>query len=188
MAARSRRPLPVFGLLIVRPIAAVRYLLPLLALGAFWWERPEVVSPLMRGAIAVNLGTADQPREFVVPTAAILVAPFVLRYGLPLIVKAALLLPFAATALARRSGRGPTFDPTRDLPSDSLSPGSPEEAAVDRAIAAALAARNATSASRPPFAKADQAPGAVAPAATPAVESASPPQVSATFSALSGNS
>jgi hypothetical protein len=141
----------------------------LLALGVLWWLRPEVVSPLMRGAIAVNLGTADQPRELVVPTAAILIAPFALRYGLPLILKAALLLPFAATALAHRTGRGPTFDPTRDLPSDFLTPGSPEEAAVDRAIAAALAARSAASPSRPAFAKANRAPGAVAPAASPPV-------------------
>ena len=34
-----------------------------------------------------------------VPTVAILVAPLALRFGLPLILKAALLLPFAAAAL-----------------------------------------------------------------------------------------
>ncbi|MGA2492660.1 MAG: hypothetical protein ABSF67_06870 [Roseiarcus sp.] len=153
----------------MRPIAAVRYLLPLLALGVFWWERPEFVSPLMRGGIAVNLGTADQPRELVVPTAAILIAPLALRFGLPLLLKAALLAPFAATALAHRSERGPTFDPSRDLPSDSLTPGSAEEAAVDKAIAAALAARYAASPARPTFGKVDRAPGAVAPAATPPV-------------------
>ena len=75
------------------------------------------------------------------PTAAIFIAPLALRFGLPLILKAALLLPFAATALAHQAGRRATFDPARDLPSDSFTPGSQEEAAVDRAIAAALAAR-----------------------------------------------
>jgi hypothetical protein len=174
-------------ILVVRSIAAVRYLLPLLAVGVLWRLQPDAVSPFLRGGFAVNIGTADQPHEVVVPVALLLIAPFALRFGLPLILKAALLLPFAAAAFAHRSGRGPTFDPARDLPSDSLSPGSPEEAAVDRAIAAALAARNAASASRPAFAKTDQAPGAVAPA-TPPVGLASPPQVSATFSALSGNS
>lgn len=126
----------------MRPIAAVRYLLPLLALGVFWWRQPEVVSPLMRGGIAINLGTVDQPRELVVPTALLLIAPFALRFGVPLIFKAALLLPFAATALTRRTGRGPTFDPARDLQSDSLTPGSGQDDAVDKAIAAALAARS----------------------------------------------
>ena len=125
----------------MRAFAALRYLLPLLALAVFWWWRPEVVSPFMRGGIALNLGTADQPRTFVVPMAVLLIAPIALRFGLPLILKAALLLPFAASALTHRSVRGPTFDPARDLPNDSLAPGSPEEAAIDKAIADALAAR-----------------------------------------------
>jgi hypothetical protein len=126
----------------VRPLAAARYLLPPLALGVLWGLRPDVVSPFMRGGIAVNLGTADQPRELVVPMALLLIAPFILRFGLPLIFKAALLLPFAASALTHRSKPGPTFDPTRDLSSDPLTLGSPEEAAVDKAIAAALAAHS----------------------------------------------
>jgi hypothetical protein len=115
-----------------------------MALGFFWWLRPEVVSPLLRGGIVVNLGTADQPHELFAPAVAIVIAPLALRFGLPLIVRAALLLPFAATALTRRSERGPTFDPARDLASDSFAPGSKEEAAVDKAIAAALAARRPT--------------------------------------------
>lgn len=150
----------------MRSLSAVRYLLPLVALGVLWRLQPEVVSPFLRGGFAVNLGTADQPREFVVPTALLLIAPLVLRFGLPLIFKAALLLPFAATALAHRSGRGPTFDPTRDLPNDSVAPNSAEEAAIDKAIAAALAARNAASAARPAFGKVDRASGASAPAPT----------------------
>ena len=128
----------------MRAIVAVRYLLPLLAFGVFWWERPEVVSPFMRGGIAVNLGTADQPRAFVVPMAVLLIAPLALRFGLPLILKAALLLPFAATALTHRSVRGPTFDPARDLSNDSPASDSAAEAAIDKAIAAALAARKPT--------------------------------------------
>ena len=150
----------------MRSIAAVRYLLPLLALGVFWWPRPEVVSPFMRGGIALNFGTADQPRALVVPMAAILIVPLALRFGLPLILKAALLLPFAATALTHRPVRGPTFDPARDLANDSLAPGSAEETTIDKAIADALAARNAASTAPLPFAAADRAPGETAPAAT----------------------
>ena len=134
----------------MRVFSAFRYLLPLVALGVFWWRQPEVVSPLLHAGIPFNLGSADQPREIVVPAVAILIAPIALRFGLPLILKAALLLPFAATALTRRSGRGPTFDPARDLASDSLTAGSPEEAAVDKAIAAALAARGLDPESQPP--------------------------------------
>jgi hypothetical protein len=153
----------------VRASAAIRYLLALLALGVFWRLQPEVFTPFLRGGFAFNLGSADQPRVLYVPTVALLIAPLALRFGLPLIVKAALLLPFAATALAHRTGRGPTFDPTRDLPSDFLTPGSPEEAAVDNAIAAALAERQAASASRPAFAKVERAPRVAAPVAPPPV-------------------
>ena len=99
----------------------------------------------------------------VVPAALLLFAPFALRFGLPLIFKAALLLPFAATAATHLSGRrGATFDPARDLPSEPFAPGSPEETAIDKAIAAALAARNAASPGRPAFAKATSTSGAVA--------------------------
>ena len=149
-------------MLVVRSSASFRYLLALLALGVFWRLQPEVFTAFLRGGFAFNLGSADQPRVLYVPTVAILVAPLALRFGLPLILKAALLLPFVATALARRPGRGPTFDPSRDLPSDSFTPGSPEEAAVDKAIAAALAARHTASAEPPAFAKVEQVAGAVA--------------------------
>ena len=125
----------------MRSFTAIRYLLPLLALGVLWRLRPDVVSPLMRSGIAFNLGTADQPRELIVPTMAILIVPLALRFGLPLILKAAALLPFAATALTHQVGRKATFDPARDLPDDLLASGSAEETAVDKAIAAALAAR-----------------------------------------------
>ena len=150
----------------MRASAAFRYLLALLALGVFWLLRPEAFTPFLRGGIAFNLGTTDQPRMLIAPMALLLIAPFALRFGAPLILKAALLLPFAATALTHQAGRGATFDPARDMPSDSLSPGSQEEAAVDKAIAAALAARNAASAAPPGFAKANQTSGAVAPPPT----------------------
>ncbi len=125
----------------MRSLRTVRALLPLLAFAALWWLQPEAVAPLLQTGFPVNLGSADQPHELFVPTAAIFIAPLALRFGLPLILKAALLLPFAATALTHQAGRKATFDPTRDLPGDSITPGSPEEAAVDKAIAAALAAR-----------------------------------------------
>jgi len=114
----------------------------LIALGAFWWARPQGFNQLFGGAIVANLGPAEHPRELHVPIALIVVAPFALRFGLPLLLKGALLLPYAATALSHGMGRrGPTFDPARDLAADSIVPGSQEEAAVDAAIAAALAAR-----------------------------------------------
>ncbi len=125
----------------MRSFRTVRALLPLLALAAFWWLQPEAVAPLLQTGFPVNLGSADQPHELFVPMVAIFIAPLALRFGLPLILKAALLLPFAATALAHQAGRRATFDPARDLASNSFTPGSQEEAAVDRAIAAALAAR-----------------------------------------------
>jgi hypothetical protein len=137
----------------------------LLALGVFWRLQPEAFNQLLGGGIVVNLGSADHPRELYVPMALILVAPLALRFGLPLILKAALLLPFAATALTRQAARrGATFDPARDLPADSFTPGSQEEAAVDKAIAAALAARNAPAAEPPAFATVERAFGAAAPA------------------------
>ena len=148
----------------MRWFRTVRVILPLLALAVFWWAQPEDFAPLLQTGFPVNLGSADQPHELFVPTAAIFIAPLALRFGLPLILKAALLLPFAATALAHQAGRRATFDPARDLPSDSFMPGSQEEAAVDKAIAAALAARNAASAESPAFAKVEQASGAVTPA------------------------
>ena len=80
-------------------------------------------APLLQTGFPVDLGSADQPRELFVPTAAILIAPLALRFGLPLILKAALLLPFAATALAHQARRRATFDPARGLPSDSFTPG-----------------------------------------------------------------
>ena len=153
----------------MRASAAVRYLLALLALGGFWRLRPEVLTPFLRGGIAFSLGSVDQPRVLYVPTLAILIAPLALRFGLPLILRAALLLPFAATALTHQVGRKATFDSARDLPNDSLAPGSPEETAVDKAIAAALAARHAASAEPPAFAKVEQAAGAVASTPTPPV-------------------
>jgi hypothetical protein len=128
----------------VRAFGTIRAILPLLSLAAFWWLQPEAFAQFLHSGFVVDLGSGDQPRQLFVPTAALFIAPLALRFGLPLIVKAALLLPFAATALTQRSGRGPTFDPARDLPSDSFTPGSQEEAAIDRAIAAALAAREPT--------------------------------------------
>ena len=127
----------------MRASAALRYLVPLVALAVYWRAQPEVFDQLLGGHILYNLGSADQPREIDVPIALIVIAPFALRFGLPLVFKAALLLPFVATAAARLPGRrGATFDPARDLPSDdSLASGSPEQIAIDKAIAAALAAR-----------------------------------------------
>jgi hypothetical protein len=150
----------------VRSFRTARVILSLLASAAFWWAQPEAFAAFLHSGFVVNLGSADQPHELFVPTAAIFIAPLALRFGLPLILKAALLLPFAATALAHQAGRRATFDPARHLPSDSFMPGSQEEAAVDKAIAAALAARRAASAEPPAFAKVVQASGAVAP--TPA--------------------
>jgi hypothetical protein len=145
----------------VRSFRTVRAILPLLALAVFWWARPDDFAPLLQIGFPVNLGTADQPRELIVPAAAILVAPLALRFGLPLILKAALVLPYIAAALSHGAGRRATFDPTRDLASDSFTPGSQEEDAVDKAIAAALAARNAASAKSPapirPFSRHDAA-------------------------------
>ena len=125
----------------MRWFRTVRVILPLLALALFWWAQPDDFAPLLQTGFPVDLGSADQPRELFVPTAAILIAPLALRFDLPLILKAALLLPFAATALAHQARRRATFDPARGLPSDSFTPGSQEEAAVNKAIAAALAAR-----------------------------------------------
>jgi hypothetical protein len=125
----------------VRSFRTARIVVPLVLLAASWWAQPEEFAALLRSGFPVNLGSADQPHELFVPTAAIFIAPLALRFGLPLILKAALLLPFAATALAHQAGRRATFDPARDLASNSFTPGSQEEAAVDRAIAAALAAR-----------------------------------------------
>ncbi len=125
----------------MRSFRTVRAVLPLLGLAVFWWAQPEAFAEFLHSGFPVNLGSADQPHELFVPTAAIVLVPFALRFGLPLIVKAALLLPFAATALAHQAGRRAKFDPARDLPSDSFTPGSQEEAAIDKAIAAALAAR-----------------------------------------------
>jgi hypothetical protein len=153
----------------VRAFVVLRYLLPLLALGVLWRLQPEAVSPILRGGFAINVGTADQPREFVVPTALLLIAPLALRFGLPLILKAALLLPFAATAMTHQVGRKATFDPARDLPNDSLAPGSPEEAAIDKAIAAALAARRTVSAQPPAFGRVERAVGAATAVSTPPV-------------------
>ena len=149
----------------MRWFRTVRVILPLLALAVFWWAQPDDFAPLLQTGFPVNLGSADQPRELFVSTAAIVLVPIALRFGLPLILKAAL-LPFAATALAHQAGRRATFDPARGLPSDSFTPGSQEEAAVDKAIAAALAARNAASQELRDFAKVDPAFGAVAPAPT----------------------
>jgi hypothetical protein len=147
----------------VRASVAFRYLLPLLALGVLWRLQPEVVSPFLRGGFAINLGTADQPREIVVPTALLLIAPLALRFGLPLILRAALLLPFAATALSHHMARqGPTFDPARDLTSESSTPDSQKDDAIEKAIAAALAARSTGSTDSGTFAKVGQNAGAIA--------------------------
>ena len=128
----------------MRWFRTVRALLPLLTLAAFWWAWPDDIAPLLQTGFPIDLGSADQPHELFVPTAAIFIAPVALRFGLPLILRAALLLPFAATALAHQAGRRATFDPARDLPNDSFTPGSPQETAVDKAIAAALAALKPT--------------------------------------------
>ena len=115
-------------------------LFALLALGLSWWFDPEAVGALLRGKIAFSAGAADRPNPIVVPVALVLLLPFALRFGLPLALKAALLLPYAAAALSRGAARRATFDPARDLPADSIAPGSEEDIAVNRAIAAALAA------------------------------------------------
>ena len=123
----------------MRASKLVGALLALIALAAFWREEPEVFNH----TLVFNLGSADQPHPISVPLGLLAAAPFVLRFALPLILKGALLLPFAATALTRQAARrGTTFDPARDLSGDSIAPGSREEAAVDTAIAAALEARN----------------------------------------------
>lgn len=127
----------------MRSFGLARLLAPLLAFAVLWWAQPETVAPLLQARFPVNLGSADQPHELFVPAAAILLVSLALRFGLPLILRLALLLPYAAAALSHGVGpRGPTFDPTRDLPGDSFAPGSRDDIAVDRAIAAALAARN----------------------------------------------
>jgi hypothetical protein len=148
----------------VRSLKTARLILPLLMLAVFWWLQPEAFGPFLHSGFVINVGSAEQPRELFVSTAAIVLVPIALRFGLPLILKAALLTPFAATALSHRvAQRGPTFDPARDLANNSSTPGSQEDAAIDKAIAAALAAR-AASADRPAFGKVEQASGAVAPA------------------------
>lgn len=126
------------------------FVFALLSLGVSWWLEPEAVEPLLRAGVAFNLGAADHPRPTWIPAALLLLAPFALRYGLPLALKGALLLPYAAAALTRGVARpGATFDPARDLPGDSIAPGSPEDVAVNRAIAAALAARGVSAEARP---------------------------------------
>jgi hypothetical protein len=148
----------------VRWFRTVRAILPLLALAVFWWAQPEAFAPFLDSGFVLNLGSADQPHELFVSTAAIVLVPIALCFGLPLILKAALLLPYVAAALSHGVGRRATFDPARDLPSDSFTPGSQEEASVDKAITAALAARNAAPQELRAFAKVDPAFGAVAPA------------------------
>jgi hypothetical protein len=126
------------------------FVLALLALGAYWWFSPETFEPLLKTGLIYNAGTAEQPRPLFVPAALLLIVPFILRFGLPLIFKAALFLPYVAAALSLGAGRSrATFDPARDLPGDGLPHGSPEDVAVDRAIAAALAARSGRAATRP---------------------------------------
>ena len=112
-----------------------------------------------------------------------------------------------AAAAVRRHGLDASVGVGADVRSrarsadDSLAPGSPEEAAIDKAIAAALAARSAASRQAPAFAKVEQlrrrrvrSDAARQPprrgrlSAAQRVGSASPPQLSATFSALSGSS
>ena len=127
----------------MRSFGFARLLAPLLALAVFWWAQPEAFAPFLRGGFPVNVGSPGNSHELFVPAAAILLVSLALRFGLPLILRLALLLPYAAAALSHGVGpRGPTFDPTRDLPGDSFAPGSRDDIAVDRAIAAALAARN----------------------------------------------
>lgn len=72
-----------------------------------------MVGALLRGRIAFNAGAADHP--IVIPVALVLLLPFALHFGLPLLFKAALLLPYAAVALSRGAERRATFDPARDL-------------------------------------------------------------------------
>jgi hypothetical protein len=151
--------------LVVRSFKSARIVLPLLLLAAFWWARPEEFAPLLRTGFVINVGSSGQPHELFVPALAIVLVPLALRFGLPLILKAAALLPFAATALTHQVGREAMFDAAHDLPNDGLAPGSAEEAAIDKAIAAALAARNAAASERPAFAKADRAAVAVTSAA-----------------------
>ena len=122
------------------PRGLVGLLFALLGLGVSWWLDPETVGAMLHGKIAVNAGAADHPNPILIPMALIVALPFALRFGLPLLLKGALLLPYAAVALSRGAARRGTFDPARDLPADSIAPGSREDVAVNRAIAAALAA------------------------------------------------
>ncbi len=127
---------------LVRLSKSFGYLFALIALGAFWLLKPGVFDEILGGGIVFNLGSPDHPRELYVPAVVIFVAPLALRFGLPLILKGSLLLPFVTTALTRRAvRRGPTFDP-RSVADDLFAPGSQQQIAVDRAIAAALAARH----------------------------------------------
>ena len=146
----------------------------LIGIAIFWWLQPDLFVRLVNVAIAFDAGpSGPTSHPMFLSGAAILLFGIALRFGLPLILKASLFLPYAAAAASRRIGRGATFDPARDLPADSLAPNSREAIAVDRAIAAALAARQGAEPpefqSPPPaFVKADRAVSGVAhPAAHP---------------------
>jgi hypothetical protein len=154
----------------VRSFKSARIVVPLVFLAASWWAQPEEFAALLRSGFVVNVGSSDQPHELFAPAAAIVLVPLALRFGLPLILRAALLLPFAATALSSQMGRRATFDPARDLPADSFLPGSKEEIAVDRAIAMALTARN-----RATVAESQAQPPAIAMAEQTSVGAARPP-------------
>jgi hypothetical protein len=126
----------------LRSLGIVRVVVALIGIAVFWWLQPDLFTQLVNGTIAFDAqpsGPTSHP--MFLSAAAILLIGIALRFGLPLILKASLFLPYAAAAASRRIGRGATFDPARDLPADSLAPNSREAIAVDRAIAAALAAR-----------------------------------------------
>jgi hypothetical protein len=152
----------------LRSFGIVRVAVALVGIAVFWRLQPDLFALLVNLAIASDAepsGPTSHP--MFLSGAGILLIGIALRFGLPLLLKASLFLPYAATAASRRIGRRATFDPARDLPADSLAPGSPEEAAVDRAIAAALAARSHDpGAQSTGIAKTDHTPGAVPPAPT----------------------
>ena len=158
----------------MRSLGIVRVVVPLIGVAVFWWLQPDLFMRLANLAIAFDAepsGPTSHP--MFLSGAAILLIGIALRFGLPLILKASLFLPYVATAASRRIGRRLTFDPTRDLPADSLAPDSREATAVDRAIAAALAARQGAEppelqSAPPAFVKDDRAFGGGArPAAHP---------------------
>jgi len=87
------------------------------ALGFFWWRQQEVVSPLLHAGIPFNLGSADQPREIVVPAVAILIAPIALALRLAIDSQS------GAAAAVRRHGADASVGARTDVRSRARSGG-----------------------------------------------------------------